>query len=205
MSEKNRMIGGQIYRANDPELRADMKHARVLTRLFNQTTEEQQAYRRELTQQLFAKSGADLYIEPPFRTDYGCQTRIGEHVYMNYDCIIIDVAPVTIGNHVFFGPRVGLYTAGHPTTAQERREDLEYGKPITIGNDVWIGGNTVVNPGVSIGNNVVIGSGSVVTKDIPDNVIAVSNPCRVLRPIDAAEEAYWAQQKASYFDALANE
>jgi len=108
MTEKERMINGQLYRANDDQLRADMKRARVLTRLFNQTTEEQQTYRRELTQELFAKSGADLYIEPPFRTDYGCQTTIGEHVYMNYDCIIIDVAPVTIGNHVFFGPRVGL-------------------------------------------------------------------------------------------------
>lgn len=203
MTEKERMINGQLYRANDDQLRADMKRARVLTRLFNQTTEEQQIYRRELTQELFAKSGADLYIEPPFRTDYGCQTTIGEHVYMNYDCIIIDVAPVTIGNHVFFGPRVSLYTAGHPITAQERRDDLEYGHEITIGDDVWIGGNTVVNPGVTIGSNVVIGSGSIVTKDIPDNVIAVGNPCRVLRPITSDDHAYWAQEKAAYFAATA--
>lgn len=205
MTEKERMINGQIYRANDAELRADMKRARVLTRLFNQTTEEQQAYRRELTQQLFAQSGADLYIEPPFRTDYGCQTTIGQRVYMNYDCIIIDVAPVTIGDNVFFGPRVGLYTAGHPISAQGRRDDLEYGKPITIGNDVWLGGNTVVNPGVTIGNNVVIGSGSVVTKDIPDNVVAVGNPCRVLRPIDQAEEDYWTREKEQYFSEIAND
>ncbi|WP_284185718.1 sugar O-acetyltransferase [Latilactobacillus sakei] len=187
MTEKERMVNGQIYRANDAELRADMKRARVLTRLFNQTTEEQQAYRRELTHQLFAQSGADLYIEPPFRTDYGCQTTIGQRVYMNYDCIIIDVAPVTIGDNVFFGPRVGLYTAGHPISAQGRRDDLEYGKPITIGN------------------NVVIGSGSVVTKDIPDNVIAVGNPCRVLRPIDQAEEDYWAREKEQYFAEIAND
>ena len=202
MTEKQRMISGKLYRAGDDELRADMKKARMLTRLFNQTTEEQQNYRKQLLAALFAKSGADLYIEPPFRTDYGCQTTIGEQVYFNYDCIIIDVAPVTIGNHVFFGPRVGLYTAGHPITAAERRADLEYGHPITIGDDVWLGGNTVVNPGVTIGSNVVIGSGSVVTKDIPDNVVAVENPCRVLRPINAEDQAYWTQERAAYFAAI---
>lgn len=198
MSEKERMLSGELYIANDVELAKDNKNARVLTRLFNTTTEEQMGYRSQLLKELFASSGEKIHIEPPFRCDYGCHITIGEDFYANYDCIIIDVCEVKIGNNVFFGPRVSIYTAGHPIDAEVRNTLLEYGKPVTIGNDVWVGGNTVINPGVSIGDNVVIGSGSVVTKDIPSGVIAVGNPCRVLRTITVEDKEYWQMKRDAY-------
>jgi len=123
---------------------------------------------------------------------------VGENFYANFDCIILDVNKVKIGNNVFFGPRVCVYTAGHPIDATVRNASLEFGKPITIGNDVWIGGNTVINPGIAIGNNVVIGSGSVVTKNIPDNVVAVGNPCKVLRSITEDDKKYWEEKRREY-------
>ncbi|WP_416353802.1 sugar O-acetyltransferase [Agrilactobacillus fermenti] len=197
-SQKERMLSGQLYKAADPEIRKVNARARKLTRLFNQTTEEQMAYRQELLKELFGQTGDQIYIEQPFHIDYGTHTTIGNHFYANYDCIFIDTAPITIGANVYLAPRVGLYTAGHPIDAAIRNEELEYGYPITIGDNVWIGGNTVVNPGVTIGSNVVIGSGSIVVKDIPDNVVAVGNPCKVLRPITQADQDYWQQQKAAY-------
>lgn len=198
MSEKERMLSGELYIANDKELALDNKNARILTRLFNTSTEEQMAYRRQILKELFASSGENIHIEPPFRCDYGCHISIGENFYANYDCIIIDVCDVKIGENVLFGPRVSIYTAGHPVDAEVRNTQLEFGKPITIGNDVWIGGNTVINPGVTIGDNVVIGSGSIITKDIPSGVIAVGNPCRVLRPITIADKEYWQAKQAAY-------
>ncbi|WP_412988559.1 sugar O-acetyltransferase [Pediococcus siamensis] len=198
MTNKERMLNSQLYVANDPELRRDFKHGRVLTRLFNQTTEEQEAYRRALISKIFGKVGDHAHVEPPFHTDYGINTTIGQNFYANYDCIFIDVGQITIGDNVMFGPRVGLYTAGHPIDPTVRNEGYEYGYPITIGNNVWIGGNVVVNPGVNIGNNVVIGSGSIVTHDIPDNVIAVGNPCRILREINDEDKQKWEAQKQAY-------
>lgn len=124
---------------------------------------------------------------------------VGENFYANYGCVIIDVCKVKIGDNVMFGPNVGIYTAGHPIDAEVRNSGLEFGKPITIGDNVWIGGSSVVNPGVSIGDCVVIGSGSVVTKDIPDNVIAVGNPCRVLRPITEDDKKYWRAERDRYY------
>lgn len=197
-TDKERMLAGKLYIAGGKELAGDMKRARVLTRLFNNSTEEQQEYRTELLRKLFEATKKNLYIEPPFHCDYGCHITIGNNFYANYDCIIIDVAPVVIGDNVFFGPRVGLYTAGHPIDAGIRNSLLEYGKPIKIGNNVWIGGNAVINPGVTIGNNAVIGSGSIVTKEIPDNVIAVGNPCRVLRKITDEDQKFWQRKKAEY-------
>lgn len=197
-TDKERMLAQKLYMAGVGELATDNKKSRRLTRLFNNTTEEQQEYRTELLQQLFESVGEKAFIEPPFRCDYGCHITIGNNFYANFDCIIVDVAKVKIGNNVFFGPRVGVYTAGHPIDPDVRNTLLEFGKEITIGDNVWIGGNAVINPGVTIGNNVVIGSGSVVTKDIPDNVIAVGNPCKVLRAITAEDKQYWEQQKAEY-------
>ncbi|RYM04753.1 sugar O-acetyltransferase [Sporolactobacillus sp. THM7-7] len=198
-TDKERMLAGKLYIAGGKELANDMKKAQRLTRLFNNSTEEQQEYRAELLKKLFKSTQENLYIEPPFHCDYGCHITVGNNFYANYDCIIIDVTPVTIGDNVFFGPRVGLYTAGHPIDADVRNTLLEFGKPITIGDNVWVGGNTVINPGVKIGDNVVIGSGSIVTKNIPDNVIAVGNPCKVLRKITSEDKKYWEQQKAEYF------
>ena len=200
MKEKERMLQGKLYIAQGDALTRDNKQSRKLTRLFNNTTEEQKEYRSQLLKELFKSTGEKLYIEPPFRCDYGCNISIGENFYANYDCIILDVCNVNIGNNVFFGPRVNIFTAGHPVDAQIRNEMLEFGKPVSIWNNVWVGGNTVINPGVTIGNNVVIGSGSVVTKDIPDNVIAVGNPCRVLREITDADREYWEKQKQEYYE-----
>ncbi|WP_010631771.1 sugar O-acetyltransferase [Sporolactobacillus vineae] len=197
-TDKERMLAGKLYRAGGRELAGDMKKARVLTRLFNNSTEEQQEYRTELLRKLFEATKKNVYIEPPFHCDYGCHITIGNNFYANYDCIIIDVAPVVIGDNVLFGPRVGLYTAGHPIDAGVRNSQLEYGKSIKIGDNVWIGGNAVINPGVTIGNNVVIGSGSIVTQDIPDNVVAVGDPCRVLRKITDEDKKLWQAQKAEY-------
>ena len=173
------MLSEKLYIANDSELKADAKKSRMLTRLFNNTTEEQQKYRVELLKELFEKTGESIYIEPPFRCDYGSNISVGNNFYANFDCVILDVCKVEIGENVMFAPKVCIYTAGHPIDAEIRNSGLEFGKSVKIGNNVWIGGSAVINPGVTIGDNVVIGSGSVVTKDIPDNVIAVGNPCRV--------------------------
>ncbi len=188
MTEKEKMLNEMLYDFHDPELKADAMRSRKLTRLFNSTTEEQKDYRITLLKELFGKTGKYIYIEPPFRCDYGSNTFIGEGFYANFDCIILDVARVTIGDNCLFGPRVCIYTPCHPIDPVERNSGLEYGKAVTIGDNVWIGGSAVINPGVTIGSNVVIGSGSVVTHDIPDNVVAAGNPCRVIRPITDADK-----------------
>lgn len=197
MTEKERMLSGQLYNSKDKELREDCKRSRMLTRLFNATTEEQMEYRVQLLKELFASVGEGIYVEPPFRCDYGCHIFVGDSFYANFDCIILDVCEVKIGSNVLFGPRVCIYTAAHPIDSEVRRS-LEFGKEVKIGDNVWIGGNSVVNPGVTIGNNVVIGSGSVVTKDIPDDVIAVGNPCRILRKITQEDRLYWEQKRQEY-------
>lgn len=186
MTEKEKMLSGELYNSLDEELQRESRAAKNLTRLFNQTTEEEQEYRAALLRKLFEKTGKIIRIEPPFHCDYGYNIRIGENFYANYDCIILDTCEVIIGDNVLLGPRVGIYTAGHPVDPATRNLGLEYGKPVRIGNNVWIGAHTIVNPGVVIGDNVVIGSGSVVTRDIPDNVVAVGNPCRVLRSVTDA-------------------
>ncbi|MBU5316284.1 sugar O-acetyltransferase [Clostridium bornimense] len=198
-SEKELMLSGQLYKALDDELFKDSRKARRLTRLFNNSNEDDLEYRTDLLKQLFKTVGENIYIEPSFHCDYGSNISVGNNFYANYDCIILDVCDVSIGNNVFLAPRVSIFTAGHPIDAEVRDELLEFGKPVTIGNSVWIGGNTVINPGVSIGNNVVIGSGSVVTKDIPDNVIAVGNPCRVLREINEEDKVYWNKKREEYY------
>ena len=184
MTEKEKMIGGMMYIANDFELRADFLKAKRLIHVYNKTREHETDIRKTLLEQLFYKVGENIYIEPPFRCDYGYNITVGENFYANYDCIILDVSKVSIGNNVLFGPRVCIYTAGHPIVAASRNEGLEFGLPISIGDDVWLGGNVIVNPGITIGSNVVIGSGSVVTKDIPDDSLAVGNPCKVIRKIN---------------------
>lgn len=200
MTEKEKMLAGKLYIAQDEELAADNRKGRRLTRLFNRTTEEELEYRDTLLKELFESTGEKLYIEPPFHCDYGCHISVGEWFYANYDCIMVDVCKVKIGDNVMFGPRVGIYTAGHPIDAEIRNIGLEFGAPVTIGDNVWVGGSVVINPGVTIGNNVVIGSGSVVTKDIPDNVVAVGNPCRVLREITEEDKRYWEEKRKEYLE-----
>ena len=198
MTEKERMLSEKLYIPKDEALAADCARSRRLVRLINGTTEEQAEYRVQLFKELFGRTGENLWVEPPFHCDYGCHISVGENFYANFDCIILDVCDVTIGDNVFLAPRVCIYTAGHPIDAGVRRRQLEYGKKVVIGNDVWVGGNTVINPGVTMGDNVVIGSGSVVTKDIPSGVIAAGNPCRVLRPITEEDTRYWEELEREY-------
>lgn len=198
MTEKEKMLLGMMYCPVDKQLKEEMRQSRVLTRLYNRTTEEEMEYREEILRKLLGSAGKAPYIEPPFHCDYGRNIYVGDYFYANYDLIVLDVCDVRIGDNVMFGPRVGIYAAGHPLDADVRNFGIEFGKPVTIGNNVWVGGNVVLNPGVTIGDNVIIGSGSVVTKDIPANTIAVGNPCKVLRELTEEDARYWNRQKELY-------
>lgn len=180
-SEKEKMLAGEDYRAWDPQLAAERLRARGLCQQLNSLAPSAPASKRAaLLTELFG-TPTDAYITPPFYCDYGCNIAFGSNVYFNFNCIILDVAKVSIGNNVLFGPSVQIYTALHPMNADERRSGIEYGKPITIGNDVWLAGGVIVCPGVSIGDGSVIGAGSVVVKAVPASVFAAGNPCRVIR------------------------
>ena len=160
--------------------------------------------REKLIRKYFKSAGKNAVVNKPFFCDYGANITIGDNFYANFDCIILDVNSVEIGNNVFLAPRVCIYTAGHPIDKDVRAEMLEYGYKVKIGNDVWIGGNTVINPGVTIGDNVVIGSNSVVTKDIPSNCVACGNPCRVIREITEQDSKFWRAQAEDYYNEINN-
>lgn len=196
-SEKEKMLSGKLYKCNE-KLREEMMAARKLTGAYNQTLMDEQEKRVSILNSLCKSVGADPYIEPPFRCDYGSNITLGNNFYANFDCVMLDTTDIKIGDNVFLGPKVSIYTACHPIYAPVRNEQLEYSKEVTIGDDVWIGGNVTINPGVHIGNNVVIGSGSVVTGDIPDGVVAAGNPCRIIRRISEADRKYWEEKKAEY-------
>lgn len=185
------MLLGKPYLAFVEMLIEERQKARQLTHQINQLDPTEISERNRLFTQLLGSTGQNFHFEMPFRCDYGYNIEIGENFFANYNCTILDCAKVTIGNNVLFAPNVSLYTAGHPIDAEKRNAGWEYAFPISIGNDVWIGGNVTINPGITVGNNVVIGSGSVVTRDIPDNVIAAGNPCRVIRPITAEDNLYY--------------
>jgi maltose O-acetyltransferase len=182
-TEKQKMLSGELYDASDPQLSEERDRARNLTRDFNNTRAGDMQARARIINQLFASSGDKILIEPPFYCDYGANITLGDNVYFNFNCVILDVAPVDIGSNTMFGPNVQIYTATHPVDAAERRQGLEFARPIRIGSDVWVGGGAIINPGVSIGDRSVIGAGSVVTRDIPPNVFAAGNPCKVIRPL----------------------
>ncbi len=181
-TEKEKMIAGEPYFATDPQLIRERARSQNLCAQYNATRAEDMDQRRILLNELFAAE-TNVYIQPPFHCDYGTNIRFGANVYLNFNCIILDVAPVTIGNNTMFGPAVQIYTAAHPTDPEERRSGIEFGKPITIGSDIWIGGGSILCPGITIGDRCVIGAGSVVTKSIPPDSIAVGNPCRVIRTL----------------------
>lgn len=202
MSEKERMLNGQLYIADDEELFKDKQEAQRLLKMYSSTTISQHIKRKKILEELLGSIGINPNIQPPFYCDYGKNIHVGNNFYCNYDCVILDVCRVDIGDNCLLGPKVCIYTAAHPIDANARNYSLEYGKPIKIGDDVWIGGNVIINPGITIGNNVVIGSGSVVTHDIPDGVVAVGNPCRVLRDIDDEDRKYWSRLAKEYFDNL---
>ena len=181
-SEQEKMLAGELYDALDPELMLARDRARDLCQDLNATREREQELRRTILKQLFAKGGDSVWMQPPFFCDYGSNIHLGERVFFNFNCVILDVCEVTIGDFTLFGPAVQIYTATHPLNHELRRKQ-EFAKPIAIGSDVWVGGGAIICPGVTIGSRTVIGAGSVVTRDIPDGVMAVGNPCRVIRQL----------------------
>ena len=188
MTEKEKAALGLLYNSNfDAELRAERIACQCKCHAYNQLSPDDLDARARLLRQIIPALGEDALIEQPFHCDLGYQIKTGHHFYANYNLVILDEAPVRIGDYVFLGPDCGIYTASHPVNARQRNEGLEYARPVTIGSHVWLGGGVRILPGVRIGSNVIIGSGSVVTKDIPDGVIAAGNPCKILREIDPSD------------------
>ncbi len=181
-SEKEKMLAGELYDPLDPELIRARERARDWCQDLNATREGDQGERCRILIELFGRGGDSVWMQPPFFCDYGANILLGERVFFNFNCVVLDVCPVTIGDFSLFGPAVQIYTAMHPLNAELRRKQ-EFGKAVEIGSDVWVGGGAIICPGVKIGARAVIGAGSVVTRDIPESVFAAGNPCRVIRPI----------------------
>jgi maltose O-acetyltransferase len=182
-TEKQKMLAGEPYQAWDEELYAERIACRKVLQRLNNSIPDSDEWRTAVDELIPDSNGA--YLEPPFHCDYGSNIKAGKNFYANFNCVILDVAEVHIGNDVLLAPNVQIYTAGHPLDKKSRvDEGVEFGTPISIGDNVWIGGGAIICPGVTIGENSVIGAGSVVTKDIPANVVAAGNPCRVIRPIE---------------------
>ena len=182
-SEMQKMLSGELYNAADEELVAARMQARFLLKKYNDSPADQLEIRQQLLKDLILQQGPGLYIEPPFYCDYGANIQMGEKVYFNFGCTILDVMRVTIGDSTLFGPSVQIYTAMHPIDWKERSSGIEFAKPISIGSHVWVGGGAIICPGVSIGNRTIIGAGSVVTRDIPDDIFAAGNPCRIIKQL----------------------
>jgi maltose O-acetyltransferase len=180
-SEKDKMLAGELYLASDPELVEDRRRCRSLLQKINGQPDEEE--RLALFRELLGRIGSGSFIQPPFACDYGSNVSIGDHVFMNFNAVILDCAPVTIGDGAQIAPGVQLIAADHPREAQARRDLLELARPVSIGSNVWLGAAAIVLPGVSVGDDSVIGAGSVVTRDIPSGVVAVGNPCRVVRTL----------------------
>lgn len=183
-TEKQKMLAGQLYNARDNELTRERIHAQGLTRILNDTLENEQAKRRALLTQLLGSAGNGIFVEPPFHCDYGYNIHVGENFYANFDCLILDACEVRIGNGCLLAPGVHIYTSEHPVRAAERAAGLESALPVRIGDNVWIGGRAVILPGVSIGDNVIVAAGAVVTKDVPDNVMVAGNPAAVRKELE---------------------
>lgn len=183
VTEKDKMLRGQLYDASDPQLLQERLAARRLLKAFNDSHPEEQERRRALLAELLGAAGSGVHIEPPFYCDYGSNILLGNRVFLNFNCIILDCNIVRIGDDTQLGPAVQIYAATHPLEAAERIKGPELGYPITIGRNVWIGGGAIIGPGLTIGDNTTIGAGSVVVKDIPANVFAAGNPCRVIREL----------------------
>ena len=182
-TEKEKMLSGEMYNPSNPELLEDRLEARRKTRIYNTTLENEGEKRIQLLKELLGATGKELVVEPNFRCDYGYNIHVGENFYANFDCVILDVCKVEIGDNCMMAPAVHIYTATHPLDAAERNSGFEYAKPVSIGDNVWIGGNAIINPGITIGDNAVIASGAVVTKDVPANVVVGGNPARIIKEI----------------------
>ncbi len=191
MNQKERMLQGLPYKAWLDDLETEREACKAIIYEFNLLKPDERERIPEILKKLFGKTGNEIWIEPPFHCDYGWNIETGENLYANYGLTILDVGKVTFGSNVMIAPNVSIYTAGHPVHPDSRNSGYEYGIPVVIGNNVWIGGSAVILPGVTIGDNAVIGAGSVVTKDIPDNVIAAGNPCRIIRKITDADRKFY--------------
>lgn len=182
-TEKEKMLAGEMYNPADTQLVKDREYARRQVRIYNETSETEGEKRTQLLRELFGSTGENVYIEPNIRVDYGYNIFVGENFSANFDCVILDVCEVRFGDNCMLAPGVHVYTATHPLDPTERNSGKEYAKPIIVGDNVWIGGSAVINPGVSIGDNVVIASGSVVTKDVPNNIVVGGNPAKIIKKI----------------------
>ena len=184
MTEEEKMLAGELYDANyNKELFEKRIYAKELCKEFNDCNVRNLEEKKSILEKLFQKRIDTVLIEPNFYCDYGFNIHLGKNFYSNHNLVILDANKVEFGNNVFIGPNCGFYTSGHPLDYKTRNKGLEYAKPIKVGNNVWFGGNVCVLPGVTIGDNVVIGAGSVVNKDIPSNVVAIGNPCKVVKEI----------------------
>ena len=181
-TEREKMLAGELYDPLDAELASARQRARDLCRLLNATPESEEAAQRRILQDIFGSGGDSVWMQPPFYCDYGRNIHLGTRVFFNFNCVVLDVCEVRIGDFTLFGPGVQILTPLHPLDAAQRRQQ-EFGKPIAIGSDVWVGGGVQILAGVTIGSRTVIGAGSVVTRDIPDDVLAAGNPCRVIRTL----------------------
>ena len=190
-TDKEKMLAGEPYLAFCNELVTERARAKEILFEYNNLYPSEMEKRTEILKHFLGATGKQLLIEQPFRCDYGYNIRVGENFYANMGCTILDEALVTFGDNVLLAPNVSIYTAGHAVNVAQRVAGWEYAYPVTVGHNVWIGGNVVILPGVSIGDNSIIGGGSVVTKDIPDNAIAVGNPCRVIRYITEEDRKYY--------------
>jgi len=184
-SERQKMLAGELYDPLDPELSAARARARELCRALNDTRETEQNERRRILEELFGTGGDSVWMQPPFYCDYGSNIYLGARVFFNFNCVVLDVCEVRIGDYTLFGPGVQILTPLHPLDAASRRRH-ELGKPVDIGSDVWVGGGALILAGVHIGSRAVIGAGSVVTRDIPEAVFAAGNPCRVIKDLSPA-------------------
>lgn len=198
MTELELMNAGELHYFDDKEINELSLRAQELIEKYNAVPANDDTTRWEILKDLLGKLGSWSAIKPPFHCDYGKFIEMGDGCFINYDCIILDACKVEIGNNVFIGPRTCIYSASHPIDASVRTAGYDISKPVTICDNVWIGGNVVVNPGVTVGEGSVIGSGSVITKDIPPNVIAAGNPCRVIREITEEDKRYWEEKRDAY-------
>ena len=182
-TERDKMLAGKLYDALHPELVEERDRVRDLCQILNATREGERELRRELLLKIFGKGGDTVSLQPPFFCDYGSNIELGERVFFNFNCTVLDVCKITIGDYSQFGSGVQILTPLHPLNAALRRQQ-EYGAPVTIGSDVWVGSGAIILPGVIIGSRTVVGAGSVVSRSLPDDVLAVGNPCRVVRAIE---------------------
>ena len=182
-SEKQKMLNGENYNAGDEELVKERMKARKAVREFNDISEDEAEKREEKIREIFGQAGKNIYVESHFKCDYGYNISVGDNFYANFDCVFLDVCTIEIGDNCFLAPGVHIYTATHPLDAAERTSGIESAKSVKIGDNVWIGGRSVINPGITIGNNVVVASGSVVVKDISDNVLVGGCPAKIIKKI----------------------